>query len=120
MEDGVRSQVRLASGGRRGLFAAAPSGGRVAVLLSPLDICIVAPFGDADPLAAEFGTAGNKDTLVILRRAWETRNKAKIPGYRKLSPTRRVGKIELGVVLWPLGVQPSGDIWRARGLAPAA
>ena len=84
MEDaGVRSQVRLASGARgRGLFAPGPVGwGESAVLLSvPLDICIVAPFGDADPLAAEFGTTGtNKDTLVILRRAWETRNKAKIP-----------------------------------------
>ena len=118
-EAGVRSQVRLASGARgRGLFATGPVGwGESAVLLSvPLDVCIVAPFGDADPLAAEFGTAGtNKDTLVILRRAWETRNKAKIPeAIVHLLDSAASADRELGVVLWLLwAIRSGGDIWRA-------
>ena len=48
---GVKHRVRLASGARgRGLFPSGPVGwGKSAVLLSvPLDVCIVAPFGDAD------------------------------------------------------------------------
>ena len=57
----MKHRVRLASGARgRGLFPSGPVGwGKSAVLLSvPLDVCIVAPFGDA------------ADGVAPSRRSW--------------------------------------------------
>lgn len=125
---GVKHQVRLASGPRgRGLFVTGTVGwNRSDVLLSvPLDACIVAPFGDADAgaarVAAEFGIAGGGvDTLVTLRRAWETRNGVKIPRpIVDLLDSPKGDDRELAIALWLLWSLGAGDgetnLWRSYG-----
>ena len=125
---GVKHQVRLASGPRgRGVVGTGTVGGnRADVLLSvPLDACIVAPFGDADAgaarVAAEFGIAGGGvDTLVTLRRAWETRNGVKIPRpIVDLLDSPKGDDRELAIALWLLWSLGAGDgetnLWRSYG-----
>ena len=107
MEDaGVKHQVRLASGTRgRGLFPTGVVGWNSSdVLLSvPLDICIAAPFGDEGAIKAEFSD-GSKDTLLILRRAWEARNKVKIPmAITNLLESSSADDRELAIALWVAG-----------------
>ena len=136
---GVKHRVRLASGARgRGLFPSGPVGwGKSAVLLSvPLDVCIVAPFGDADASAAGVSGAvaetlglgssssgpGNpprkKDTCAILRAAWEKRAGVRLPDpIVSLLSSGEGASRELAVALWVLFATRSGDasrnIWRA-------
>ena len=135
---GVKHRVRLASGARgRGLFPSGPVGwGKSAVLLSvPLDVCIVAPFGDADAAAA--GAAGvsdavaeelgfpkdpsrkaKKDTYGILRAAWEKRAGVTLPEtVVTLLSSGDGADRELAVALWVLFATRCGDpernVWRA-------
>ena len=134
---GVKHRVRLASGARgRGLFPSGPVGwGKSAVLLSvPLDVCIVAPFGDADAgagaggvsaaVAEELGFSSNssekakKDTYGILRAAWEKRAGVTLPEtITSLSRSGDGADRELAVALWVLFATRSGDaernVWRA-------
>ena len=125
---GVKHRVRLASGARgRGLFPSGPVGwGKSAVLLSvPLDVCIVAPFGDAadgvgDAVAEELGfiKESKKDTFGILRAAWERRAGVRVPEPIVSLMASRVGSDrELAVALWVLFATRSGDrernVWRA-------
>ena len=136
---GVKHRVRLASGARgRGLFPSGPVGwGKSAVLLSvPLDVCIVAPFGDADAAAAGVSGAvaetlglgssssgpGNpprkKDTCGILRAAWEKRAGVRLPDpIVSLLSSGEGASRELAVALWVLFATRSGDasrnVWRA-------
>jgi len=127
---GVKHRVRLASGARgRGLFPSGPVGwGKSAVLLSvPLDVCIVAPFGDApgppgvgDAVAEELGfiKESKKDTFGILRAAWERRAGVRVPEpIVSLMASRDGSDRELAVALWVLFATRSGDrernVWRA-------
>ena len=131
---GVKHRVRLASGARgRGLFPSGPVGwGKSAVLLSvPLDVCIVAPFGDApdpkpgvgDAVAEELGfiKESKKDTFGILRAAWERRAGVRLPEpIVSLMASDGDGSgsdRELAVALWVLFATRSGDrernVWRA-------
>ena len=116
---GVKHRVRLASGSRgRGLFSTGPVGWKQSdVLLSvPLDVCIAAPFGDADVVKTEFRSGpGFKDTLVILRRAWERKNACKIPkAITNLLDSGVGDDRELAVVLWLLwATKHGGEVWKA-------
>lgn len=131
---GVKHRVRLASGTRgRGLFPSGPVGwGGSAVLLSvPLDVCIVAPFGDAETTIADelgfgnesSGSAGRgatetKDTYLILRTAWEKRNGVTLPGdITCLLDSKSGDDRELAIALWVLFATRTGSakksIWRA-------
>ena len=137
---GVKHRVRLASGARgRGLFPSGPVGwGKSAVLLSvPLDVCIVAPFGDAAGAAAAAkgsgavaeelgvaspafgsGTPRRKDTCGILRAAWEKRAGVRLPDpIVALAASGEGSRRELAVALWVLFATRSGDasrsVWRA-------
>lgn len=121
-EAGVKHQVRLASGARgRGLFPTGPTGwSQSDVLLSvPLDVCIATPFGDEDGIKAEFAFAadGSKDTLTVLRRAWEARNGVKVPtAITNLLRSPSGDDRELAIVLWLVWATKSGgDLWRAYG-----
>ena len=134
---GVKHRVRLASGARgRGLFPSGPVGwGKSAVLLSvPLDVCIVAPFGDAAAAAGAGGVSAavaeelgfskdppekaKKDTYGILRAAWEKRAGVTLPEtITTLSRSGDGADRELAVALWVLFATRSGDaernVWRA-------
>ena len=129
---GVKHRVRLASGARgRGLFPSGPVGwGKSAVLLSvPLDVCIVAPFGDApdpkpgvgDAVAEELGfiKESKKDTFGILRAAWERRAGVRVPEpiITLMASDGDGSDRELAVALWVLFATRSGDrernVWRA-------
>ena len=136
---GVKHRVRLASGARgRGLFPSGPVGwGKSAVLLSvPLDVCIVAPFGDAAAAGAGAGGVSaavaeelgfskdpegekaKKDTYGILRAAWEKRAGVTLPEtITSLSRSGDGADRELAVALWVLFATRSGDaernVWRA-------
>ena len=134
---GVKHRVRLASGARgRGLFPSGPVGwGKSAVLLSvPLDVCIVAPFGDAAAAAGAGGVSAavaeelgfskdppekaKKDTYGILRAAWEKRAGVTLPEtITSLSRSGDGADRELAVALWVLFATRSGDaernVWRA-------
>jgi len=129
---GVKHRVRLASGARgRGLFPSGPVGwGKSAVLLSvPLDVCIVAPFGDApdpkpgvgDAVAEELGfiKESKKDTFGILRAAWERRAGVRLPEpiVSLMASDGDGSDRELAVALWVLFATRSGDrernVWRA-------
>ena len=129
---GVKHRVRLASGARgRGLFPSGPVGwGKSAVLLSvPLDVCIVAPFGDApdpkpgvgDAVAEELGfiKESKKDTFGILRAAWERRAGVRVPEpiVSLMASDGDGSDRELAVALWVLFATRSGDrernVWRA-------
>jgi hypothetical protein len=83
----------------------------------PLDICIAAPFGDEDAIKAEFSD-GSKDTLAVLRRAWEARNKAKIPlAITNLLESSSGDDRELAIALWLVWATKAGgaggEIWQA-------
>jgi tryptophan synthase beta chain len=131
---GVKHRVRLASGARgRGLFPTGPAGwGKSDVLLSvPLDVCIVAPFGDESTppptsVARELGfepgasrgTDSAMDTYATLRRAWERRNGVQIPNdIVRLADSANGDDRELAVALWVLFATRAGDertnIWKA-------
>jgi tryptophan synthase beta chain len=75
---------------------------------------VAAPFGDAEAIKAEF-SGGTKDTLVILRRAWEVRNKVKIPmAITNLLDSPRGDDRELAIVLWLVWATKSGgEVWEA-------
>ena len=129
---GVKHRVRLASGARgRGLFPSGPVGwGKSAVLLSvPLDVCIVAPFGEpelgppgvGDAVAEELGfiKESKKDTFGILRAAWERRAGVRLPEpiVSLMASDGDGSDRELAVALWVLFATRSGDrernVWRA-------
>lgn len=115
---GVKHQVRLASGQRgRGLFPTGLVGwSQSAVLLSvPLDVCIAAPFGDEDAIKTAFNADRSKDTLVILRRAWEARNKVKLPtAITMLLESPSGDDRELAIALWLVwATKAGGEIWRS-------
>lgn len=117
-EAGVKHQVRLASGKRgRGLFPTGLVGwSQSDILLSvPLDICIAAPFGDEDAIKTEFKADRSKDTLVILRRAWEARNKVKIPmAITILLESPSGDDRELAIALWLVwATKAGGEVWRS-------